>query len=120
MTVIISDASCTLLCTCCAEGEGRGGAPDNNNGLQWLIAASHVVVCGCSLLTESGEREKALERKVDALTRENAELKAQLRQKEGGGEVEGLLRLLVERVGKAETGGARRHNEVRMHTFMTS
>lgn len=50
---------------------------------------------------------------MEALTRENAELKAQLRQKEGRTEVEGLLWMLVERVGEVETGGARRHNEVR-------
>ena len=61
---------------------------------------------------------------MEALTRENAELKAQLRQKEGRKEVEGLLWTLVERVGEAEMGGARRHNEVRnqecIHTTFTT
>ena len=71
------------------------------------------------MLTESGEREQELERRVEALTRENAELKAQLRQ-ERGGEIERLLRMLVERVGEVETGGAHRHNEVRMHTTFTA
>ena len=77
----------------------------------------------CRLLTESGEREKGLERKVEALTRENAELKDQLRQKESSeerevqGKVEGLLRQLVEKMGEMETSGAHRHDEVRMYTY---
>ena len=77
----------------------------------------------CRLLTESGEREKGLERKVEALTRENAELKDQLRHKESSeerevqGKVEGLLRQLVEKMGEMETGVTHRHDEVRMYTY---
>ena len=105
--------------------EDKGG-PDTTVACRVLhcCTVSQPPCAPCSLLSESGEREKELERRVEALTRENAELKTQLRQNEGKKEVEGLLWMLMERVGEAETGGARRHNEVRnqkcIHTTFTT
>lgn len=95
-------------------------SPQLDNNSSCPINASQLCVHCCRLLTESGEREKGLERKVEALTRENVELKAQVMHKENSVEVEGLLRQLVEKVGEVEACGAHRHDEVRMYTHQPS